>query len=120
MSKIIPDQESPEILIKRRHTKPAGIPHICHMHHMQVQVSKFSGWCQKIPQKMFFYHHHHFGGGRVVVVVLVTTNTLCKHHHSTTTTTTNAIKISCVAIYAVLLQNKLFPIYAGNGTGVKT
>ena len=53
-----------------------------------------------------------------VVVVVV------QHHHFTTAT---AIKISCVAIYAVLSQNLLSRIYAflmsnfwdGDGAGVK-
>ena len=47
--------------------------------------------------------HHHSGGGRAVeVVVMVVVPP--QHHHFTTTT---AIKISCVAIYAVLSQNQL-------------
>ena len=60
-----------------------------------VQVSKFPGWCQKIPQ---------------ITVIFTTITTLVviewwwwhHHHHSTTTVT---IKFSCVAIYAVLSQN---------------
>ena len=74
-----------------------------------MQVSKFPGWYQKIPQITvilltittlvvvewwWWHHHHHYN---------TTTITLYHHHHHSTTTVT--IKFSCVAIYAVLLQN---------------
>ena len=78
-----------------------------------VQVSKFPGWYQNIPQITvilltittlvvvewwWWHHHHHYN---------TTTITLYHHHHHSTTTVT--IKFSCVAIYAVLLQNYFFP-----------
>ena len=74
-----------------------------------MQVSKFPGWYQKIPQITvilltittlvvvewwWWHHHHHYN---------TTTITLYHHHHHSTTTVT--IKFSCVAIYAVLSQN---------------
>ena len=66
-----------------------------------MQVSKFPGWYQKIPQITvilltittlvvvewwWWHHHHHYN----------TTTITLYHHHSTTTVT---IKFSCVAIY---------------------
>ena len=65
-----------------------------------MEVSKFSGWCQNIPQiRVMLPPPPLWWVVEVVVVVEVP-----PQHHFTTTITIN---ISCVAIYAVLSQNQL-------------
>ena len=85
------------------------IPHICHLHHLQCRCQNFQAGIKKfliilltittlvVVEWWWWHHHHHYN---------TTTITLYHHHHHSTTTVT--IKFSCVAIYAVLLQNYFF------------
>ena len=57
----------------------------------------------KLPDHGQTAYVNHSGGGGVVEVVVVVVEAPTQHHHHSSTNT--AIKIGCVAIYAVLSQN---------------
>ena len=90
--------------VAKTHCKVVPVHHTSYLSHAPhaVQVSKFPGWCQKIPQIMGIlplpplWWWQSGGGGTT------TTNTTPPLSHSTITTITT--KISCIPIYPVLSQ----------------